>query len=163
MTTPETLSAADPGVVVVSRTYKATLEAAFDAWTQPALIERWFGPPGVRATVLTYEPRPGGSWRFAMESDAGRPQHHFGTIVTLDRPHRLVFTWASEEMVDGWRDAEGKPTLVTVTFEPVEAGVTVTISHAGLAAADARRALTFGWGGGLDCLGDLLAAGVEGR
>ena len=144
------------GVVSVSRTYRASPEAAFDAWTKPALLERWFGPPGFRARILTYEPWPGGAWRFAMQSDDGACFHHFGTLVDLRRPHRLAFTWASEEQVDDWRDVDGNPTLVTVSFAPAAIGVTVTITHTGLASQEARRGLTHGWGRGLDCLADVL-------
>lgn len=144
------------GTVTVSRTYRVSPEAAFDAWTTPALLERWFGPPGFRARVLTYEPWPGGVWRFAMQGDDGACFHHFGKLVELRRPHRLAFTWASEEQVAGWRDVDGNPTLVTVAFEPVEVGVQVTITHAGLTSQEARRSLIYGWGSGFDRLADVL-------
>ena len=145
-------------VVTVSRTYSASVEAAFDAWTIPARLEKWFGPPGFRARVLTHEPYPGGQWRFVMEGDGGERFHHSGTFLEVARPTRLVFTWASEEHVEALRDEKGEPTRVTVTFEPAAsgAGVTVTIIHEGLVSDCARDALTFGWDGSLACLGEIF-------
>ena len=46
--------------VRVSRSYKTSIEAAFDAWTKPLSLEKWLGPPGFRAEVLMYDLRVGG-------------------------------------------------------------------------------------------------------
>jgi len=149
--------------VTVQRTYTASVDAAFEAWTSPAALEQWFGPPGFRAKVLSHELRVGGGWRFRMVSKDGDAYHHFGRFLEIDAPHRLVFTWASEEQVDGWRDVNGDPTRVTVTFKAVAAGVTVTVTHQRLATALARQALTGGWGGGLVCLEGFLHKPESGR
>ena len=143
--------------VTVSQTYAATPAAAFAAWTDPASLEKWFGPPGYRARVLAHDLRPGGTWRFQMISDAGDIYHHFGTYTDIAPPHRLAFTWASEEQVAGWRDTAGNPTQVTVTFTPAGTGVTVTVTHENLTTETARTALTHGWGDGLTKLTTYLA------
>ena len=144
--------------VRVSRSYKTSIEAAFDAWTKPASLEKWFGPPGFRAHVLTHELRVGGDWRFLMKGAEGEGFHHFGTFVEISPPHRLAFTWASEEQVEGWRDENGDPTLVTVEFRPHIIGVEVSITHERLQSDEARRALTGGWGGSLEALTEFLEA-----
>lgn len=143
-------------VVVASRKYRVSIEAAFEAWTDPAKLEQWFGPPGFRARVLTYELAVGGAWRFLMEGPGGACFHHFGTFVRITRPLQLVFTWASEEMVEGWRDENGNPTLVTVDFKPLPLGVNVTIAHERLSSIQARAALDHGWTGSLICLETVL-------
>lgn len=142
--------------VMVERTYSAPIDAVFDAWTNPVALEQWFGPPGFHAKVLTHDLQVGGRWRFLMANDAGDGFHHFGSFVEIDAPNRLVFTWASEEQVDGWRDENGDPTQDTVTFAASAAGATVTIVHERLANEIGRQALTGGWTGGLVCLGDFL-------
>ncbi len=144
--------------VRVSRTYRATVEAAFDAWINPQKLAKWFGPKGYRAEVLDHEPQLGGHWRFRMIGDDGEAFHHFGTFVEISPPRRLVFTWASENQVEGWRDEDGNPTLVTVDFTTVEDGVEVGVTHERLQSDLARRGLTAGWGGGLEALGEFLAA-----
>ncbi len=147
-------------VVSVSRFYKTSRKAAFDAWTTPASLETWFGPPGYRARVLSHDLRPGGAWRFLMVDSKGEGFHHFGTFVEIDPPNRLVFTWASEEQVAGWRDEHGDPTWVTIDFVSHDGGTEVRITHERLQAEAARDALTGGWGGSLDALAGYLAEGL---
>lgn len=147
---------ADGGTVSVSRFYETSPGAAFDAWTNPASLEKWFGPPGYRAKVLSHDLRTGGVWRFLMVAANGEGFHHFGTFLEVDPPHRLVFTWASEEQVVGWRDEHGDPTRVTVDFEPRADGVEVRITHERLQSEAAREALTGGWGGSLEALAGYL-------
>ena len=157
MTSPRVPSPpADDRTVRISRSFNTTLAAAFDAWINPDSLARWFGPPGYRAEVLTHDLRIGGAWRFRMISDAGDRFHHFGSFVAIEPPHTLAFTWASEEQVEGWRDETGNPTLVTVSFGEHAHGVTIGITHERLQSAAARRALTHGWGDGLDDLQRFL-------
>ncbi len=141
-----------PQTLTVQRLIPGTPHAAYRAWTDPAALERWFGPPGYRARVLVQEPQPGGRWRFRMEHDDGRTFHHYGTYVELDPPHRLVFTWASEEPVAGWRADTGAPSRVTVTFARQGDQVLVTITHEGLPTQPLRQSLRLGWSGGLERL-----------
>ncbi len=148
--------------VTVSRTFRATKEAAFDAWINPTSLAQWFGPPGFRAEILTHDLRVGGDWRFLMTDDKGQGFHHFGTFIAIEPADRLAFTWASEEQVEGWRDEAGNPTLVTVTFEENADRVTVVITHENLATESARRSLTYGWGEGLACLEEFMRRGEAG-
>lgn len=150
----------DGNMVSVSRFYRASPDAAFDAWTNPASIEKWFGPPGYNARVLSHDLHPGGKWRFLMAAADGQGFHHFGTFLEIDPPRRLVFTWASEEQVEGWRDEFGAPTRVTVDFGPRAGGVEVRITHERLQTKVARQALARGWYGSLERLSGVLNAGA---
>ncbi|MCG8491379.1 MAG: SRPBCC domain-containing protein, partial [Sneathiellales bacterium] len=85
--------------VYASRLYNASPQRAFKAWTDPDLLKKWFGPPDFRAEILTHDFCIGGMWRFQMIGPLGECSHHFGTFLEIDPPHRLVFTWASEEQV----------------------------------------------------------------
>ncbi len=42
----------------ITRSFDAPREKVFDAWTQPASLKVWFGPPGFPATVAG---SPGGA------------------------------------------------------------------------------------------------------
>ncbi|MCR9136525.1 MAG: SRPBCC domain-containing protein [Alphaproteobacteria bacterium] len=152
---------ADGKTVSVSRFYPSSPETTFDAWINPASIEKWFGPPGYQAKVLSHDCRKGGVWRFMMVADNGESFHHFGTFLDIDPPRRLVFSWASEEQVAGWRDASGNPTRVTVEFEPRDGGVEVRITHENLQTDAARKALTGGWRGSLERLAVCFANGAN--
>ncbi|TQV70642.1 SRPBCC family protein [Denitrobaculum tricleocarpae] len=150
-------SGGNPRRVFVERTYRVSPETAFDAWINPDSLTRWFGPPGFTARILTHDPRVGGTWRFNMRSVEGESYHHFGQFVEVTPPRKLVFTWASEEQVEGWRDEKNAPTVVTVEFTPCPEGTKVTVTHEKLISDMARDALTRGWGGGLECLEDFFA------
>ena len=145
-----------PRTVSVSHVYRASVEAAYDAWINPRSLEQWFGPPGFRTEVLAHDPRVGGEWRFRMIGPNDVVYHHFGAFVEISPPRRLVFTWASDEQVEGWRDENGAPTRVTVDFHRRNDGVAVRITHERLQSEDAHRALTGGWSGGLEALDDFL-------
>lgn len=142
--------------ITVSRVFDATIEAAFDAWTKPESLAKWFGPKGYSAHILTHELRVGGEWRFFMASSKNEGFHHFGSFVEITAPTLLKFTWASEEQVDGWRNEDGNPTLVTVRIQAHGDGVKVSVTHEDLQSDEVRQALTFGWGSGLEKLTELL-------
>ena len=72
-----------PQTISLTRRYKASIEAAFDAWTEPTALEQWFGPPGYQARVLTHNLRIGGTWRFSMDNGRRNPFHHFGTFIEI--------------------------------------------------------------------------------
>jgi len=135
--------------VVVSRHYKSNVERAFHAWTKPELLHQWFGPPGTQATVLLHELKVGGQWKIRMNDEDGNEFHHFGSFLEISEPNQLVFTWASEEQINGWRDADGKPTVVTIDISQSGDGIDVQITHENIISDQAFNALTFGWSGSL--------------
>jgi len=144
------------GSLVVSQRYATSVSSAFEAWTDPEILTKWFGPPGYTAAVLQHDLRVTGSWKFRMTSPAGDHHHHYGTFIEITEYKRLVFTWASEEPVQGWRDNDNNPTIVTVDFSSVDGGVEITITHENLISNDAIQSLTYGWRGTLDCLSTYL-------
>lgn len=140
----------DPGAesdcVKVSIWSPATPERAFAGWTEPDQLRHWFGPEGYHAEIIDLDLRLGGKWRFRMVAHSGHASHHSGRYVEITPPHRLVFTWTSEE------DTEltgGRDTLVTVSFDAEKDGVRITVLHEQLPGKEAVSALSYGWRGGL--------------
>jgi uncharacterized protein YndB with AHSA1/START domain len=93
---------------------------AFEMFVDPARLVRWIG---ISAEL---EPRPGGRFRFEVMPG----QFCEGSYVTVERPHRLVFTW-------GWTAGSmGVPpgsSQVEVTFTPAAGGATdLRLTHRGL-------------------------------
>ncbi len=86
-----------PVVVRVARGFAASAEQVFDAWLDPAVAGKWLfaTPDGVR-TRVAIDARVGG--RFAIVEQRGDLEaYHGGVYVELERPRRLVFTFAVDE------------------------------------------------------------------
>jgi uncharacterized protein YndB with AHSA1/START domain len=78
--------------IVVVRAFNAPRELVFDAWTKPALVQRWMlGPPGWTMPVCEMDVRPGGKfkWRWRSEKD-GSEFGFTGEFREVVRPSRIV-------------------------------------------------------------------------
>jgi uncharacterized protein YndB with AHSA1/START domain len=78
--------------VVVVRSFNAPRELVFDAWTTPALVQRWLlGPPGWTMPVCEMDVRPGGKYRWRWRSDENGAEFGFsGEFREVVRPARIV-------------------------------------------------------------------------
>jgi len=133
--------------VVVQRTFTAPIEKAFQAWTDPTLMARWFcriaGQPPTR--VLEADVRAGGRYKLEVQGD--KLYRGWGIYREVRPPERLVFTW-------NWEHDDFADTLVTVEFSTlVESGFTeVRLTHELLPTSKAREEHRQGWNECFDML-----------
>jgi uncharacterized protein YndB with AHSA1/START domain len=75
---------------VVNRVFEAPRDLVFRAMTEPAHLERWFGPPGTKIRVVSSDLKPGGQLRYAMPEGA---KETFGRFVyrEIAPPGRLAY------------------------------------------------------------------------
>ena len=130
------------------RTFAATPEEVFDAWTSPEVLERWWGRPGWSSSSFDVDLRVGGVYALRMNDDDGKPHAVAGEYREVERPRRLVYTWCWEV---GGPDP-GHVSLVSVEFRADGARTTVLLEHSGLPSEGSRRGHGDGWGGALDNL-----------
>lgn len=136
----------------LERTFAATPEEVFDAWTEPEVLTRWWAArPTWTSPGCEVDLRVGGRYVLRMRDDETGEVHAVGGVYReVDRPRRLVYTWA-------WEGAEGlhpgHESLVTVEFVPSGGGTTVVLEHAGLASEESRVRHRTGWSGTFDNLG----------
>jgi len=107
--------------VRVTRRFDASAERVFDAWLDPAKVAKWFAPqlgPMVRVAI---DARVGGRFSFCQRRGADDVDH-VGEYLELDRPRRLVFTWA---MADAPDDAS----RVSIDIAPSGSGCELTLVH----------------------------------
>ena len=136
--------------VVVRRTIAASAEELFDAWLDPHALATWMRPGTVRS-VAKVEPHEGGSYEITMFGQSG-PIVHRGVYRQIDRPKRLVFTWASP-------GTELRDTLVTVDFMPVDTLTEVVVTHEELPES-AKPSHRNGWTRGLENLEQACTQGL---
>jgi uncharacterized protein YndB with AHSA1/START domain len=108
-----------------------TLDAEFDAppervwqlWSDPRLLERWWGPPTYPATFTKHDLAPGSRVEYHMTGPEGDQPKGFWDILETDPPHRLVFR-------DGFANDDGTPNdalprnEVRLTIAPIGDGRT---------------------------------------
>ncbi len=87
--------------IIVTTTYDAPLKTVWDAYTHPAILEKWWAPHPWKAFTRTMDFHKGGHWHYYMESPDGQRSWGlsvFGEIV----PQR------SYEALDAFSDEHGK-------------------------------------------------------
>lgn len=111
--------------IVSTRLFDATREQVFQAWTDPVILARWWGPKDFRNTFHEFDARPGGVWRFVMHGPDGTDYKNESVFREIEQPARIVFDHVSSPRfrVVATFDAEGGKTRVTfrMIFESVEA------------------------------------------
>ena len=70
MTDPLTDVPADREIVS-TRAFDAPRGRVFAAFSDPAILARWWGPEGFASTFHEFDLRPGGAWRFVMHGPDG--------------------------------------------------------------------------------------------
>lgn len=113
-----------PVQAVVVRHFPHPAARVFDAWLDAGFLGRWMFGPGVRderIVRLTLDARVGGSFSFVVDRH-GNEVDHVGEYVEIDRPRRLVFTWAT-------RDSLPETSRVTVEITPRDDGCDLKLTH----------------------------------
>jgi len=107
----------------VSRVIAASPERAFDAWLDPAVARRFlFATPTGTMVKAEIDARVGGKFTFVdRRPDMGDALHE-GHYEVIDRPRRLVFTFAVPQY-------DPTVTRVAVDFAEAPGGTEVTLTH----------------------------------
>jgi len=136
----------------ITRTFAAPRERVFQAWTDPAALKEWWGPPGYATPVAEVDLRVGGRYRIGMtEQPDGQVIYLTGVFREVRPPEKLVYTWHWES------DATQSETLVTVEFRDQGASTEVALLHEMFPTAQERDAHERGWTGALDKLVGFFA------
>jgi uncharacterized protein YndB with AHSA1/START domain len=121
--------------ILITREFDAPRHLVYRAWTEPELIERWWGGERGEVTSAEIDLRVGGAWRCVMVLDDGSELAFRGEYRKVVPNERIVST----EVYEG---AAGAQALNTVTFEEREGRTTLTVlvEHASKEARDAHLA-----------------------
>jgi uncharacterized protein YndB with AHSA1/START domain len=146
--------------LTLKRTFNAPRELVFKAWTDPALVAKWWGPNEFTTPICELDARPGGKIYIVMHGPKGTDFDidlpMTGVFQEFDPPRRLVFT------AEALPDEKGIPQLVTldtVTFKEVDGKTNMTLHVVVVkstpASAGALAGMEMGWSQSLDKLTEL--------
>ena len=80
-------------MVRLERTFAASAEQVFDAWTSPEVMRRWFHcAPDWDTPEAEVDLRVGGKVRVVMRKPDGTQAEAQGEFTMIDRPRRLEMT-----------------------------------------------------------------------
>jgi uncharacterized protein YndB with AHSA1/START domain len=137
-------------VLRIERTFRASAEEVFDAWTSPEVMRRWFHcGPDWDTPVAEVDLRVGGAVRIVMRRPDGREAGARGEYTLIDRPHRLVMTWTFD-------DVPANEQLIELAFSESGGNTTVVLTNREILSEERRESQDEGWRLCLDELERLL-------
>ena len=137
----------------MSRALPAGPSVAFEVFTDPDELARWWGPQGFSIPSLEFDPRVGQSYRIEMQPPAGDAFHLAGEFSVVDPPTRLAYTFRWEDP-----DPDDVETTVDLSFRDLGESTEVVFTQ-GRFKTEARRALhRDGWTDSFNKLEALLSS-----
>ena len=137
-------------VLVIERTFAASAEEAFDAWTSPEVMRRWFHcGPDWDTPVAEVDLRVGGRVRVRMRRPEGRESEASGEYLIIERPHRLVMSWTFGE-------EPSNEQLIELSYSESDGSTTVRMINSGISTDERLGSQEEGWRGCFEQLERLL-------
>lgn len=153
---------------VLEREFHAPRDLVWRAWTDPDLLQRWYGP-GVETVIHRFDLEAGGEWRNEMRMGGGSNYQKM-VFQEVAAPEKLVWhhcsadeNWAvaANPMMPDWP----RILLTTVTFEDLGGKTRVRLTQVPLDATDAeiecfakmKDGMAGGWGKGYEIIDEILA------
>jgi glutathione S-transferase len=147
----DTQTAAIPALII-KRTFNASRERVFSAFTGPDLLSQWFGAPNMKVGEITFDARKGGRYRIAMTAPDGEAFNVGGVISEFRAPEHIAYSFRWEE---DDKSAE-IDTFVSIDFIDRGKQTEIVMTHTGLASDESRTNHEFGWNAALDALSPIL-------
>ncbi len=131
------MNAKAANVLRITRRFDASPERVFDAWLDPEKASKWlFTSPTSEINTTEIDAQVGGTWIITDRRD-GIDYTGVGEYIEIDRPHRLVFTFAMPQFSPDYD-------RITVELAPDGAGCILTLTHEGVPPDD-THATEQGW------------------
>ena len=110
--------------ILITRDFDAPRHLVYEAFTNPALVERWWSGRRGRVTSAEIDLRVGGVWRYVMIANGGFEVAFHGEYREIVPKERLVMTEVYEMPGADPLPAEDEP-VNTITFTEVDGRTTL--------------------------------------
>lgn len=124
---------------ITEREYATRPEELFKAWTDVAILSRWFGCGNdMLWKVHEWDVREGGGIVVSLDFD-GTPYEVRGEFLLVDPPHRLHYRWEEGQTVE-------------ITIEQRGDGALLRLEHRWTETGEDRSMVRVGWTNALEQL-----------
>ena len=168
--TPSASTANSATEFVFSRTFEASREDVWNAFTQPEHLKHWWGTPGSSIEIARHELKAGGMFHYRMNFPDGRAMWARFIFREIAAPRRLVWLNAFSDEHGGlsrnpWVPTFPLETLNTVTLAEQHGETLLTVTVVPFDASDdeARifsggiNAMKMGFGASFEVLADYIS------
>lgn len=80
----------DAKKIHVAREFNARIEKVWKAWTEPDLLEKWWGPKPWIAKTKSMDFTVGGAWLYAMEGPEGQKHWSYVKFTAIEEESRFT-------------------------------------------------------------------------
>lgn len=151
--------------LLLTRNFNAPQTRVFRAFTEPALLKRWWAPNGWTTPYASVDRQIGGLFHYCMRSADGRDFWGRGIFREFTAPKKIVY-------IDSFSDEDGNlvepehygmsvdhpvETQVSISFAELKGGTKVTLRHEIPRSFKERDMMQQGWNEMLDRLDALLS------
>lgn len=150
--------------LIITRTFEASPEMVWRAWSEPEYAKRWWGPKNFTCPAAKIDFRVGGKYLLCMRSNEGQDFWSTGIYKEIIPNERIVCT-------DSFADEKGNVVPashygmgddfplemeVIVTFENLGGKTRMTLRHDGMPSGEMGEMASQGWNGSFDKLDEAL-------
>ncbi len=138
--------------VTIKRTFNATIELVWEAWTQPKHIIKWWSPKGMDTKIIEHDFSIGGKWKYAMSMPNGKEFIAEGEYTEIVKFTKIISLANFKPMTEGVEiqslfEKDGNKT--NFTFNVVHPTEEYKIQQE-------KMGILNGWGSVFDRLDELL-------
>lgn len=107
--------------ILSSRIFDYPPSQVFRAWTDPDILQKWWGPAGHTNTFHKFELTPGGRWTFTMHGPGGKGNYENDVVfLKIEEPSFIAWNRLSQPLfrvVTTFDEAPGGTTKLTFRMQ----------------------------------------------